>query len=305
MYRFMPIPDAKPSHRELNPLTSSQYTETAPSDYPSHQTNKLMTTQSFHIGERPIGIDFPPYLIAELSGNHNKSIERSRKILQHAASSGADAIKLQTYTPDTMTLNVKTDEFYISDKNSPWYGRYLYELYEDAFTPWEWHEELMHEAHRLGLTFFSTPFDESAVEFLEQLDVPCFKIASFENNHIPLIEKVSQTGKPLMISTGLSDASDIADAVGVARANGCTGCCRGYALADAPWPIRRRRFPLRRYRSSTPRPRQLSPHSPALAKGLRLPSQPLCVARSGSEGRPSTSAASRSQSSLRRAGPPC
>ena len=221
MYRFMPIPDAKPSHRELNPLTSSQYTETSPSDYPSHQTNKLMTTQSFHIGERPIGIDFPPYLIAELSGNHNKSIERSRKILQHAASSGADAIKLQTYTPDTMTLNVKTDEFYINDKNSPWHGRYLYELYEDAFTPWEWHEELMHEAHRLGLAFFSTPFDETAVDFLETLNVPAYKISSFENTDIPLLRKVAQTGKPLIISCGLINLEELEETVAAVQSAGC------------------------------------------------------------------------------------
>ena len=180
-----------------------------------------MTTHSFHISERPIGIDCPPYLVAELSGNHNKSIERSREILQHAASSGADAIKLQTYTPDTMTLNVKTDEFYINDKNSPWYGRYLYDLYEDAFTPWEWHEELMHEAHRLGLAFFSTPFDETAVDFLETLNVPAYKISSFENTDIPLLRKVAQTGKPLIISCGLINLDELKETVAAVQSAGC------------------------------------------------------------------------------------
>ena len=161
----------------------------------------------------------PPVVIAELSGNHNQSYEVAIDMVRAASRAGVRAIKLQTYTADTLTINVEVPPFTIDDPKSLWYGRSLYDLYEQAYTPWDWHEGLMSEAKKLGMLCFSTPFDESAVEFLEQLDVPCFKIASFENNHIPLIEKVSQTGKPLMISTGLSDLSDIADAVGVARAH--------------------------------------------------------------------------------------
>jgi len=167
------------------------------------------------------GPDRPPVVIAELSGNHNQSYEVAIDMVRAASKAGVKAIKLQTYTADTLTIDIEVPPFTIDDPKSLWHGRSLYDLYEQAYTPWDWHEGLMSEAKKLGMLCFSTPFDESAVEFLEQLDVPCFKIASFENNHIPLIEKVSQTGKPLMISTGLSDASDIADAVGVARANGC------------------------------------------------------------------------------------
>ena len=169
-----------------------------------------------------IGKDTPPFLIAEMSGNHNQSLDRSLKIVRAAAACGVQAIKLQTYTPDTITLNVKLDDFFISDKGSPWYERYLYDLYQDAYTPWEWHKEIMDESRRVGLVCFSTPFDESAVDFLETLNVPAYKIASFENTDLPLIRKVASTGKPLLISCGLASLTELEETVEVLREEHCT-----------------------------------------------------------------------------------
>ena len=160
-----------------------------------------------------IGKESPPFLIAEMSGNHNQSLDRSIKIVQAAAASGVHANKLQTYTPDTMTIDVKSDDFYIGDRTSPWYGRYLYELYEEAHAPWEWHQEIMDEADRVGLICFSTPFDESAVDFLEDLNIPAYKISSFENTDLPLIRKVAATGKPVLISCGLASLGEIEETV--------------------------------------------------------------------------------------------
>jgi pseudaminic acid synthase len=168
-----------------------------------------------------IGMDQPPYLIAEMSGNHNQSLKRALSIVDAAAKAGVHAIKLQTYTADTITLPGDEGDFFISDKNSLWQGRSLYELYQQAYTPWEWHQPLMQRAKALGVTCFSTPFDESAVDFLETLEVPAYKIASFENNHLPLIRKVASTGKPLIISTGMATVSEIGEAVTAARESGC------------------------------------------------------------------------------------
>jgi N-acetylneuraminate synthase len=176
---------------------------------------------SFNIGGRSIGRRSAPFIIAEMSGNHNQSLDRALEIVDAAAYSGAHAIKLQTYTADTITLDVRTDDFVISDGASLWSGQSLHELYKKAFTPWEWHAPIMERARSRGLVCFSSPFDESAIEFLESLDVPAYKIASFENNHLPLIRAAAATGKPLIISTGLASIADLDEAVGAARSAGC------------------------------------------------------------------------------------
>lgn len=173
------------------------------------------------IGERPIGLTHQPFIIAEMSGNHARSQARALAIVEAAAASGAHALKLQTYTADTITLDVDDGAFAIRDAASPWAGRTLHDLYEEAHTPWAWHATIMQRARELGLVCFSTPFDESAVNFLETLDVPAYKIASFENNHLPLIRKVASTGKPLLISTGMASVEEIEEAVSAARDAGC------------------------------------------------------------------------------------
>src|SRR3989304_3246808 len=155
------------------------------------------------IGDRTIGKDHAPFIIAEISGNHNQSIERALEIVETAAKIGAHALKLQTYTPDTMTLDLDEGEFYISDPKNLWSGTSLYKLYGEAYTPWEWHLPIFERARELGIIPFSTPFDETAVDFLEGLEGPCYKIASFENTDLPLIRRVAATGKPLIISTGM------------------------------------------------------------------------------------------------------
>lgn len=173
------------------------------------------------IADRSIGPNSPPFVIAEMSGNHNQSLDRAINIVEAAAKSGAHALKLQTYTADTMTLAVNEGEFFISDELSLWKGKSLHELYTLAYTPWEWHEPIMRRARELGMTCFSTPFDETAVDFLENLNVPCYKIASFENNHLPLIRKVASTGKPMIISTGMASITELGEAVSAAREAGC------------------------------------------------------------------------------------
>ena len=176
---------------------------------------------TIHIAGRPIGPEHPPFVIAEMSGNHNQSLERALSIVEAAAQAGAHAIKLQTYTADTMTLDVRGGSFEISDPDSLWSGQNLHDLYKQAHTPWEWHAPIMKRARELGLICFSSPFDETAVDFLEELDVPAFKIASFENNHLPLIEKAASTGKPLIISTGMASLGELEQAVAAAREAGC------------------------------------------------------------------------------------
>jgi len=173
------------------------------------------------VGQKCIGHDNPPFIIAEMSGNHNHSLERALSIVDAAAEAGVDAVKLQTYTPDTMTIDLKTDVFCISDKENLWKGKTLYQLYEEAYTPWEWHEPIFKKCEELGLVAFSTPFDETAVDFLEQINVPAYKIASFENNHIPLIKKVAKTGKPMIISTGMASIAEMDEMVKTAREGGC------------------------------------------------------------------------------------
>lgn len=173
------------------------------------------------INDRIIGLGHRPFIIAEMSGNHNQSLKRALKITEAAAKAGVQAMKLQTYTADTMTLDVKEGEFFIDDENSLWKGKSLYELYQEAYTPREWHEPIMQRANELGMLCFSTPFDETAVDFLEGLNVPAYKIASFEITHLPLIKKVASTGKPMIISTGMASVSEIDETVQTIRDAGC------------------------------------------------------------------------------------
>ena len=173
------------------------------------------------IGRRVIGAGHRPYLIAEMSGNHNQSLDRALEIVDAAARAGADAVKLQTYTAETMTLNTRAPGFVIEDANSLWVGRQLYDLYDEAHTPWDWHQPIMARAASHGLHCFSTPFDDTAVDFLETLNVPAYKIASFECTDLPLIRKVASTGKPMIISTGMAKLAEIDDAVRAARESGC------------------------------------------------------------------------------------
>lgn len=171
--------------------------------------------------DRDIGPGHRPYLIAEMSGNHNQSLDRALAIVDAAAAHGADAIKLQTYTAETMTLNLRAPGFVIDNPESLWAGRQLYELYQQAQTPWEWHAPIMERAASHGMHCFSTPFDFSSVDFLELLNVPAYKIASFENTDLPLIRRVAATGKPLIMSTGMATAGEIDEAVRAAREAGC------------------------------------------------------------------------------------
>ncbi|HOJ77870.1 MAG TPA: pseudaminic acid synthase [Bacillota bacterium] len=172
------------------------------------------------IGQYLISRENPPFIVAEMSGNHNHSLERALAIVEAAAKAGAKAVKLQTYTADTMTLDLESSEFRIEDPKSLWYGYSLYRLYQQAYTPWEWHEAIFQRCHELGLVAFSTPFDETAVDFLEGLNVPCYKIASFENLDYPLLQKVAKTKKPIIVSTGMATVGELGETVDVLREAG-------------------------------------------------------------------------------------
>jgi N-acetylneuraminate synthase len=180
-----------------------------------------MPAREFRIGRHRVGPDQPPFVIAEMSGNHNSSLDRALAIVDAAADAGAQALKIQTYTADTITLDVDRGEFRITDKKSLWHGQTLHALYQKAHTPWKWHVPIFERARARGLVAFSTPFDDTAVDFLEKLDVPCYKIASFENVHLPLIRRVAATGKPMIISTGMATAPEIREAADAARKAGC------------------------------------------------------------------------------------
>lgn len=173
------------------------------------------------IGGRIVGYGHPPLVIAEMSGNHNHSLERALEIVDAAADAGVHALKIQTYTADTMTIDIDEGEFLIDDPKSLWKGMSLYKLYQQAYTPWEWHAPIFKRCTERGIIGFSTPFDESAVDFLEKLEVPAYKIASFENNHLPLIHKVASTGKPVFISTGMATEKELETAMSTMRAVGC------------------------------------------------------------------------------------
>lgn len=177
-------------------------------------------SHAFKIGHHFIGAAHPPFVIAEMSGNHNQSLDRALEIVEAAAKTGAHALKLQTYTADTMTIDAPQPEFSIGDKKSLWSGEKLYDLYQKAHTPWEWHEPIMKHAAKFGMLCFSTPFDDTAVDFLESLNVPCHKIASFENTDLNLIRKVARTGKPMIISTGMASIAELDETVRAAREAG-------------------------------------------------------------------------------------
>ena len=175
----------------------------------------------FKINNSKFGFGYKQMIIAEISANHNGSLKRAIKIVKKAAECGVDAIKLQTYTPDTMTLNSKKKDFFINDKKSLWYGKSLYDLYKQAYTPWEWHKTLFREARKLGLIYFSTPFDDTSVNFLKKFNLPIYKISSFENTDLRLIKLVAKTKKPMIISLGMANYREIKEAVFTARKYGC------------------------------------------------------------------------------------
>ncbi|MFB6182330.1 MAG: pseudaminic acid synthase [Candidatus Magasanikbacteria bacterium] len=181
-------------------------------------TNKSKKT--IKIGDRNIGPEYPTFVIAEISANHNGSFERAKKLVKKACECGADAVKLQTYTPDTLTLESGKKWFQIEDSNPDWNGKTLYELYEEAYTPWEWHEELKEVAKKNDTIFFSTAYDDSAVDFLEELGIPAYKVASFEATDVELLKKIAGTGKPVIISRGMSSLQEISESVSVLKSNG-------------------------------------------------------------------------------------
>ncbi|GHG69405.1 pseudaminic acid synthase [Alishewanella longhuensis] len=174
------------------------------------------------LGHYPVGPGEKPFIIAELSGNHDQSLDKALAMVDAAAACGANAIKIQTYTADSMTLDINSGDFVIKDAGNLWQGQSLYQLYQKAMTPWQWHQPIFERAQQHGLLAFSTPFDQSAVDFLEQLQVPCYKIASFENSDHALLEAVAKTGKPIILSTGMATQTELAESVEVLRKNGCT-----------------------------------------------------------------------------------
>jgi N-acetylneuraminate synthase len=186
------------------------------------------------INGRKIGAAFSPYIIAEMSANHNGDINKAYKIIEMAKNSGADAVKLQTYKPDTITMDMKTPEFMI--EGGLWDGQSLYELYERAYMPWDWHKLLFDYAKKLGITIFSSPFDNTAVDLLEDLDTPAYKVASFEAVDLPLIKYVAQTGKPMIISTGMADAEEIQEAIDAAHEGGCKELAILHCVSGYPAP---------------------------------------------------------------------
>lgn len=186
------------------------------------------------ISDRPIGVECPPYVIAELSANHNGKFETALRIIEEAKKAGVDAIKLQTYKPDTITLNSKSEEFKIH--GGLWDGRTLYDLYEEAHMPWDWHRPLFEHAHSLGITIFSSPFDRTAIDLLEDLNAPAYKIASFEAVDLPLIKYAASTGKPMIISTGMADAEEIEEAIAAAREGGCKQLAILHCVSGYPAP---------------------------------------------------------------------
>lgn len=188
------------------------------------------------INGRPIGADYSPYIIAEMSANHNGNIDNALKIIDMAKESGADAVKLQTYHPDTITIDIKSPEFMI--KGGLWDGQSLYELYKGSFMPWEWHQTLFDYAKKVGISIFSSPFDRTAVDLLEDLNTPAYKIASFEAVDLPLIKYVAQTGKPLIISTGMADNEEIQEAIEAARDGGCQELAILHCVSGYPAPAK-------------------------------------------------------------------
>ena len=201
----------------------------------------MKSTPEIAIAGRLISSDASPYVIAEVSANHNGSIQTAMRLIEAAKLAGADAVKLQTYRPDTITLNSNAEQFRIS--GGLWDGRSLYDLYQEAHMPWEWHAPLFELAARIGITIFSSPFDFTAVDLLEGLDAPAYKIASFEAVDLPLIKRVAATGKPVIISTGMADADEIGEAIAAAREGGCTQlailhCISAYPALSSDYNLR-------------------------------------------------------------------
>lgn len=190
--------------------------------------------QAISIAGRPIGPAYSPYVIAELSANHNGKLETALRIIEEAKKAGADAVKLQTYKPDTITLNCDSEDFKI--KGGLWDGRTLYDLYQEAHMPWDWHKLLFDRARELGITIFSSPFDNTAIDLLEDLNAPAYKIASFEAVDLPLIKYAASTGKPMIISTGMADAEEIAEAIEAAREGGCKELAVLHCVSGYPAP---------------------------------------------------------------------
>ena len=196
----------------------------------------IITKTKFQINGREISRKFPPYIIAEVSANHNGSIDRARETIAAAKAAGVDAVKIQTYTPETMTVDVKdNDDFLI--KEGLWKGRTLYDLYSEAFTPFEWHTELFDYANSLGITLFSSPFDESAVDLLDSLDVPAYKVASFEIVDLPLIKYIARKNKPMLISTGMASFEEISNAIETSRMAGCENIAILHCISSYPAPL--------------------------------------------------------------------
>lgn len=194
----------------------------------------MKTIPNIHIAGRRIAVDALPYVIAELSANHNGKLDTALKIIEEAKKAGADAVKLQTYTADTITLNCDSEEFQI--RGGLWDGKTLYQLYQEAHMPWDWHKPLFEHAHKLGITIFSSPFDNTAVDLLEDLNAPAYKIASFEAVDRPLIKYVASTGKPMIISTGMADAEEIQEAIDAAREGGCKELAILHCVSGYPAP---------------------------------------------------------------------
>jgi pseudaminic acid synthase len=214
----------------------------------------MFANPSIAINGRLIGPDYPPYVIAELSANHNGSLETAKSIISEAKARGADAVKIQTYRADTITLDADTDEFRI--RGGLWDGRTLYDLYHEAHMPWEWHKPLFDHARAKAITIFSSPFDSTAVDLLEDLGAPAYKIASFEAVDLPLIKYVASTGKPMIISTGMATAEEIAEAIEAARDGGCQQlailhCVSGYPASPSDYNLRTIEDMLSRFRLVT------------------------------------------------------